>query len=198
MKWNYCKAFKRSQNTSKHSLNRDRIKCDQAISTCLSLSSDENCSHVCYHDINPDLCGGENELNHIFNRCDSLVQLLLLSLRKVPQLRRALWTFPGLPGTCDDFRSVRLTSRIRRTFERLVLKQLWPGPTAGTQVWKMPSFAFSTCAASTWLCLALLSGLIFDFCRAVNTFLPQQLQNKLKAMQVDPHSLLQHTELVMS
>ncbi len=80
----------------------------------------------------------------------------------------------------------------------VVLKQLWPGPTADTQVWMMPSSAFSTGAASTWLCLALLSGLIFDFCRAFNTFLPHQLQNKLKAMQVDPHSLLQHTELVTS
>lgn len=155
-------SFRRTQNTSQCSLNWNRIKCDQAISTCLSLSPDENCTHVSCHHINPDFCGGENELNHIFSRCNSLVQLFLLSLMKVAHLWRTLRIILELPDTCEDFRSVRLTSRIKRTFERLVLKQLWPGPTAGTQVWMMPSSAFSTGPASTWLRLALLSGLIFN------------------------------------
>ena len=133
-------------------------------------------------------------LQHVFN--------FSLQLGSVPTLWKTSCIVPvqkkTRPSELNDFRPVALTSHLMKTLERLLLRHLRPK----VQHAQDPlQFAYRTGVGVEDAILYLLHRahshldkgagtvriLFLDFSSAFNTIQPLILQNKLSAMQVDPH-----------
>ena len=133
-------------------------------------------------------------LQHVFN--------LSLQLGRVPTLWKTSCIVPvpkkTRPTELNDFRPVALTSHLMKTLERLLLRHLRPKVLHAQDPLQ---FAYRTGVGVEDAILYLLHRahshldkgagtvriLFLDFSSAFNTIQPLILQNKLSAMQVDPH-----------